>query len=42
MLLRNREYRQRLKGYIINNKILPRRTDITSRLKVFVGWLLAI
>lgn len=42
MLLRNREYRQRLKSYIINNKILPRRTDITSRLKVFVGWLLAI
>lgn len=42
MLLCNREYRQRLKDFVINSKILPRQTMLSASLKAFVGWLLAI
>lgn len=42
LLLCCREYRQRLKDYIIKQKILPRRTKLSANIKAFVGWLLAI
>lgn len=42
LLLCNREYRQRLKDFVINSKILPRHTKLLASLKAFAGWLLAI
>ena len=41
-LLRNREYRQRLKDFIVSSKILPRHTKLSASLRAFAGWLLAI
>lgn len=42
LLLRNECYRNKLKNYIIENKILKVQTKHNLLLKQFIGWLLAV